>query len=341
MTKYEEIPVEDIIIPEERARSTFTPEQEAELEASIKTHGFVVPVLVAKQPDGKYMLIDGEHRIKVAKKLGLTKVPAVVTEGDQKKTTLLNVLANTARGTQNPMDVAEMLAKAREAGATEEELAAATGHTVQWVRFYLTLNELPDFYKEKLRSGELKVGHIKEAMRLPTPQEIDAALRSTLIHNWTVEELKYYVDRRLPTLQRIYKEGGPENLPPPPTPEEAEEIVEYRTCVGCQRKVPREQLRLPPICEECYTLLRYITDQFGEPKKAMDTIYEAYNFYASALEKMAPEQPPIPQPQPRPQPQINPQPNPQPVHQPQEETFDPETVKMVKLIKALKQAGVI
>jgi len=128
-----EIPISD----EKRARATFTDEQFEELKASIKTHGFTIPILVRKLDNGKYELIDGEHRIMAAKELGYTKVPAVITGGDEKKVTLLNVLANTARGTQNPMDVAEALSRAYKAGATIEELAAATGHTESWVKLYL------------------------------------------------------------------------------------------------------------------------------------------------------------------------------------------------------------
>ncbi|MEM1523568.1 MAG: ParB/RepB/Spo0J family partition protein, partial [Thermofilaceae archaeon] len=280
-----EILIESIEIPEERARATFTSEQDAELEASIKTHGFTVPILVAPLEDGKYMLIDGEHRINIAKRLGMSKVPAVVVEKDEKKITILNILANTARGTQNPVDIAKALKKARDAGASDDELAAATGHTVEWVRFYIMLNELPEHYLEKLRTGVLKVGHVREALRLNVPVEIDAALRSAVIHGWTVEDLKHYVDRRVVEVRNIYSKESVEEPPPPPTPAEAAEIVNYQTCMGCRRNVLRENIRMPAICEDCYTLLRYITDQLGDPTKAINTIYKALVFYNDAIQK--------------------------------------------------------
>ena len=278
-----EIPISDIIIPEKRARATFTNEQFEELKASIKTHGFTIPILVRKLDNGKYELIDGEHRIMAAKELGYTKIPAVITSGDEKKVTLLNVLANTARGTQNPMDVAEALARAKEAGATIEELAAATGHTESWVKLYLTLNELPDVYKEALREGRLKVGHIQEAMRLMDPVEIDAALQTALQLGWTVKQLKYYVDTRIEDLRRIRAEKGPDYVPEPPTVEEAQEIVQYGDCMFCHRKIPRKDLMMPVMCPECRTLLEWIIDQLGEPKEAMQTIYNALNLYFDFL----------------------------------------------------------
>jgi len=277
--KVEMIPIEKIYIPEERARATFTDEQTAELKASIQQHGFTVPILVAPMPDGRYMLIDGEHRVHIAKELGMTEVPAVITEGDEKRLSILNILANTARGTQNPADVAKMLKKAQEAGATLEELAAATGHTVQWVKKYLMLNELPDVYIQALKEGKLKVGHVEQALRLPTPQEIDACL-STAIHlGWDVETTKYYVENRLLTLEVAKTSKEYEHLLTPPSQEQAQQLVQYGECMLCHRMVDRKTLRLLQICPDCVNLLSYLLDQLGDPQTAMQTCFKALDFY--------------------------------------------------------------
>jgi ParB family chromosome partitioning protein len=336
-----EIEIESIIIPKERARSSFTSEQEEELEASIRNHGFTVPILVSMNPDGTYSLIDGEHRISIAKKIGLTKIPAVIAEGDQRKLTILNILANTARGTQNPMDVSLMLKKASEQGASIDELAAATGHSVQWVQFYITLAELPEAYQEALRKGELKVGHIREAARLPNPLECNSALQSTLVHKWTVEELKYYVDRRLPELEKIYKEQMPEEIPKPPTPEEAMRIVNYGNCLACRRTVRREELRMPAICQSCYDFLMYFADQMHDTKQAMDVLYKAYNFYMDAIKQQKSIASPLASSSASYQEQIQ-------MHQEQKENvkiasneIDEETIKLAKKLKALKEAGIL
>jgi len=337
--RVEEIPIDKIIIPEKRARATFTPEQFEELKASIRTHGFTIPILVKDNGDGTYLLIDGEHRIKAAKELGYEKVPAVITEGDEKKITLLNVLANTARGTQNPMDVAEALLRAKQAGATEEELAAATGHDIRWVRLYLALNDLPDEYKEALRSGKLKVGHIKECMRLNDPVEIDACLQSVLVHDWTVSVTKYYVDQRLETLRSIKKEGGNIEPPPPPTPEEAQEMVQWAECSICHRKVNRFDMRMPPICQDCYNLLEYIVSQLGDPREAMRTIYNALSLYFDMMKKQEEER--------KMQQLMSMQQQSVPAGTQQQNNIlsqlgiDEETLKLAKKIKALKEAGLL
>ena len=329
-----EIPIKDIIIPEERARATFTPEQMEELRASIQKNGFTIPILVRPLEDGKYELIDGEHRIQVVTEMGWEKIPAVITDADDKKATLLNILANTARGTQNPMDVAEALKRAHDAGATVEELAAATGHTKNWVRLYLTLNDLPDFYKNALREGKLKVGHVQEAMKLGDVVEIDAALQSALVHGWSVSVMKYYVEQRLQALQRAREEGNLEFLEHPPTPEEAQEYVAYGECMFCHRKVPRDQLRMPVMCEADYQLLAWINDQIGPPEKAMQIIYNAVNMYLDFQRRQEERQKMLIQ-------QSQPQPQPEPQPQASSASVDNEDAKLIKLIKALKDAGVI
>jgi len=339
--KVEEIEIEKIVIPEERARATFNDEQFEELKASIKTHGFTVPILVRPTEDGKYELIDGEHRIQAAKELGYTKIPACIIEADDKKATLLNVLSNTARGTQNPMDVAEALRKAHEAGATIEELAAATGHTESWVKLYLTLTELPDEYKQALREGRLKVGHIKEAMRLMDPVEIDAALQSALIHGWNVNVLKYYVDQRLQDLQKARERGDKEFLETPPTPQYAEQLVSYGDCMTCKRKVNRNDLYMPTICVDCRTLLEWICDQLGDPREAMQTIYNALNLYFEVTRreklKAASENVTVQQEQSQKPVEAAPANNPSGLL----EGLDEEDIKLLKLLKLAKKEGLL
>ena len=341
MPETREIEISSIVVPSERARATFTEEQDKELEASIKTHGFTVPILVAPQADGKYMLIDGEHRLEIAKRLGYTRVPAVVCSGDPKTVSMLNILANTARGTQDPVGVAQALKRAADSGASEEELAAATGHTVEWVRFYLALNDLPDHIKKRLQSGELKVGHIREALRLGVPVEIDSALQSAVIHNWTVEDLHYYVERRLPVVKHAYSSEAKEPPPPPPTPEVAAEIVMYQECMGCKRQIDRRMMRMPVLCEECLTLLRYVTDQLGNPKDAMKTIYDAVSFYQNALEKA---KMPVSATVVQPAVETSSVPSSSQAQQPpsaESLQFDRETLELARKLKALKQAGLI
>jgi len=339
--RVEEIPIGDIIIPEERARATFTPEQQEELKASIEKNGFTIPILVRAVEGGKYELIDGEHRIQVVSELGWDKIPAVVSELDDTRATLLNILANTARGSQNPMDVAEALKRAYEAGADEKELAAATGHSESWVRLYLTLTDLPEHYKEALRDGTLKVGHVQEAMRLGDVVEIDAALQSAMQLGWNVKVMKYYVEQRMADLARAQAAGDRETLDTPPTTEYAQTLVQYGDCMTCKRKVNRADLSMPTVCPDCRNLLEWVVEQLGDPKEAMQTIYNALNVYFDMTRReraMQVQQQPADTGQQVPSDMGQ---SVAPAGAKEEGEVSEEDLKLIKLIKLIKESGIV
>ena len=275
--QYQEIEIDKIIIPESRARATFNETQAKELRASIEEHGFNVPILVRPIADGKYELIDGEHRIQVVKEMGWTKIPAIITSTDENKATILNFLANTARGSQNPMDVAEALAKTAQAGLSTEELAAATGHTKEWVEFYLVLVKLPEIYKDALRKGILTVGVVEQALRMPTPELTDQVLSEAIQMGWTVSQAKNVVDAYVAQEEvKQFKKG--EIIKPEELPEfDSTKLIQYDTCMACGRKVPRGHTWMKVVCEDCWNLLTWITHNIGEPKEAQKIIYEALN----------------------------------------------------------------
>ncbi len=109
--------------------------------------------------------------------------------------------------------------------------------------------------------------------------------------------MKYYVDRRLEDLYALQRRGEDLGNIQPPTPEEAQLMVQYADCLFCGQKWPRKELYMPVMCPDCRSLLEYCISMLGEPKKAMDTIYEALKFYQEHKlkqkyeEKREPEKP--------------------------------------------------
>src|SRR4030043_129439 len=52
------------------------------LKDSISHFGVMVPIVVSKRPNGKYLLIDGERRYWASKQLGLKNIPAYIIDRD-------------------------------------------------------------------------------------------------------------------------------------------------------------------------------------------------------------------------------------------------------------------
>ena len=84
-------------------------EQEKFLEREYKRIGYVQPILVRPLPDNKYQIIDGEHRWKVARKVGLREIECVVVELSEEEAKLTTINMNKIKGVDNPIKLAELL----------------------------------------------------------------------------------------------------------------------------------------------------------------------------------------------------------------------------------------
>ena len=267
--------VDKIVVPDERARARYTDEQKAYLRASLGKYGQLSDILVRPLEGDRYELIDGESRLRELADGGATDVDVKVLDLDNRDSALVNILMNVARGDQDPMGVSLSLGKALEAGMAEEEIAGATGHSVQWVRFMLMLRTLPAEYQDALREDRLKVTHIREAGRLPNPKEMDAALGASLRFGWNTAVMKNYVDNRLQEYlaAEIMKERTGVAVPPPEP--EPQRLARYAQCLVCGEMVEKERLNLPRVCDACYTFAKYAVSQTGKGEEGMQRLFKA------------------------------------------------------------------
>ena len=269
------VSIESIDIPDERARARYTDEQRAYLRASLGKYGQLSDILVRPLEGGRYELIDGESRLRELQEAGAVDVDVKVLELDNRDSALVNILMNVARGEQDPMGVALSLGKALEAGMAEDEVAAATGHTVPWVRFMIMLRDLPAEYQGALREGRLLVTHIREAGRLPNPKEMDAALGAAIRFGWNTAVMKNYVDNRLKeyvAAAAMKERTGVEVPPPEPEPQR---LARYAQCLVCGEMVEKERLNLPRVCDACYTFAKYAVSQTGKGEEGMQRLFKA------------------------------------------------------------------
>ena len=112
-------------------RKHFDQEKLEELADSIREHGVIQPLTVRKLSSGYYQIIAGERRWRAARLAGLTEIPAVVIEADDRTAMELAMIENLQREDLNPMEEAEGYhALVDQYGLTQEQAAQRPYKTV-------------------------------------------------------------------------------------------------------------------------------------------------------------------------------------------------------------------
>ena len=163
-------------------RKTFNPEELDSLADSIRMHGIIQPLTVRRLPTGFYQIIAGERRWRAARLAGLTDVPVVVIEADDKKAMELALIENLQRSDLNPIE--EALGYQELMGTyemTQEQAAARVGKSRPAVANALRLLSLSPAVLELVKSGSLSAGHARamlpvkdEAQQLSLAQKVMA-----------------------------------------------------------------------------------------------------------------------------------------------------------------------
>ena len=148
-------------------RKRFDEETLADLADSIRTHGIIQPLTVRRLSSGYYQIIAGERRWRAGKLAGLSEVPAVIIEADDRKVMELGLIENLQREDLNPMEEAMgYRTLMEEYGLTQEETAQRVGKSRPAVANALRLIALPDAIRHLVEEGQLSAGHARALLSI-------------------------------------------------------------------------------------------------------------------------------------------------------------------------------
>mgnify|MGYP000964267938 CR=1 FL=1 len=157
-------------------RKTFDPDELASLAESIRMHGIIQPLTVRKLQSGYYQIIAGERRWRAARMAGLTQVPVVVIEADDRKAMELAMIENLQREDLNPIEEAEGYRVLTEQyGMTQDECAQRVGKSRPTVANALRLLGLTEPVRTMVEDGRLSAGHARALLTLGSKQQQAAA----------------------------------------------------------------------------------------------------------------------------------------------------------------------
>ena len=170
------LPISQVESCAAQPRKQFDPDALADLADSIRQHGIIQPLTVRKLQSGYYQIIAGERRWRAARMAGLTQVPVVVIEADDRKAMELAMIENLQREDLNPMEEAEGYRTLMEQyGLTQEETSQRVGKSRSAVANALRLLHLSDEVRVLVEEGKLSGGHARALVPLTAELQKKAA----------------------------------------------------------------------------------------------------------------------------------------------------------------------
>ena len=142
-------------------RKQFDEEALEELSESIKRYGLIQPIIVTKK-DGYYQIVAGERRWRASKKAGLTTIPAIVRDDDEKKNKEIALIENIQREDLNAVEKAMGMKQLMdEYSLTQMQLAEIVGKSRSGVANTLRILNLDERVLELAKQGKLTEGHCR------------------------------------------------------------------------------------------------------------------------------------------------------------------------------------
>ena len=194
----------------DQPRKHFDTEALSALAASISEHGMIQPIVVRTAQGGFYEIIAGERRWRAAKMAGLSEVPVIISDFDDKKTAEIALIENIQR--ENLSAVEEAMgyrALMEEYGLTQEQVAQRIGKSRSAIANTLRLLDLPDTVLKMVSEGSLSAGHARALLGLNDPAKIPECADTVVKKELSVRDTEALVR----AFNRVKAEAAPKAKP--------------------------------------------------------------------------------------------------------------------------------
>ena len=184
------IPVAQIKANPRQPRLGLREEGLEDLANSIKEKGLLQPILVRKKENG-YEIIAGERRFRASRIAGLSEVPAIIKDVDDKESLEIALIENIQREDLSPIELATVYARfVDEFGYTHEALAKKIGIERSSVSNIMRLLKLPEWVKKLISDGKLTSGHGRVLITLKNEAEQKRFVKKILNEGASVREVE-------------------------------------------------------------------------------------------------------------------------------------------------------
>jgi len=198
----------DAIVPNRyQPRQTFSPQELAELTASLKQSGLLQPILVRRKGDGIYELISGERRWRATKDAGMETIQAVIRNCGDEESVVLALVENLQRTDLNPMEMARAYHRMmNEFGLTQDIIAQRVGCERSSIANVVRLINLPLEVQQLIEANQLSMGHAKVILGLPDQSEQFRVAKLVVSKALSVRETEKLIEFSPVARKRVAKE---------------------------------------------------------------------------------------------------------------------------------------
>ena len=207
----QKLPIDKVKPNPNQPRTHFNESELAELSASIRENGVLMPLLVRKKGNS-YEIIAGERRYQASKLAGLDEVPVIIKDVDDQKVLELALIENLQRSDLNPIEEAKGYKQLiKKSGMTQEALSKAVSKSRSAITNSLRLLDLPEEVQQLLFDGKLTAGHARAILAVPFEEQ-----RIKLAEKVVKEGLSV---RATENLAPLFSVGDEPRAPRPVTPQ--------------------------------------------------------------------------------------------------------------------------
>ena len=194
----------------DQPRKTFNKEALEELARSIEENGLLQPILVREYAGGRYQIIAGERRFRACKIAGISEIPAIILDRDDRKVAEIALIENLQREDLNPLEEAMAFkALADDYGLTQEEVSERVGKSRSAIANAIRLLDLPAPILDMVASGEISAGHGRTLLGVKLRDNMILLAKQTSELGLSVRQLEEAV-KRINKPAREEKEKEPE-----------------------------------------------------------------------------------------------------------------------------------
>ena len=174
----------------EQPRKNFDQEALEELASSIKEYGLIQPIVVTKK-EGYYSIVAGERRWRASKIAGLTEIPAIIREDDERINSEISLIENMQREDLNPFEKAlGIKTLINNYDLSQEEIAKKLGKGRSTISNWLRILNLEPRVLEMAKQGKLTDGHCKALLAITDPEKQYQAAMHLMERGETVRQLE-------------------------------------------------------------------------------------------------------------------------------------------------------